>query len=72
MCAGFGSFVEKNVPPFTSPIQGFNCAKENPHCAPPYSFFHQQQLGNITANQFSKVPAMDGYKGCQRSWRESQ
>ena len=57
MClVGFGSFVEKNVAPFTSSVAEFNCAKENPNCAPPYSFYHQQKLGNITAQQFSKVP----------------
>ena len=51
----FGSFVEKNLPPFTSSIPEFNCAPENPNCAPPYSFYHRQKLADITAEQFSKV-----------------
>ena len=52
---GFGSFVEKNVAPFSSAVPEFNCASDNPNCAPPYSFYHQQNLDNITAQQFSKV-----------------
>ena len=33
---GFGSFVEKNLPPFTSTISSFNCDRDNPDCSPPY------------------------------------
>ncbi len=34
--AGFGSFVEKNLPPFASPLASFYCASNNTNCIPPY------------------------------------
>ncbi len=39
LLTGFGSFVEKNLPPFTSAVPSFNCPRENPNCTPPYSYF---------------------------------
>jgi len=33
---GFGSFVEKNLPPFTSAVPSFNCPSDKPNCTPPY------------------------------------
>ena len=51
---GFGSFVEKNVPPFTSSNPAFNCPKENPNCSPPYSFYHRTTLANKKGEQFKE------------------
>jgi hypothetical protein len=49
---GFGSFVDKNLPPFTSSVSSFNCPKENPHCTPPYSYYHQTTMKDYTAQEF--------------------
>ena len=53
---GFGSFVDKNIPPFASAIPSFNCPVDNPNCLPPYSFYHFQSLSDLPADEFrSKV-----------------
>ena len=39
MHIGFGSFVDKNLPPFTSTISSFNCDSDNAgDCSPPYRY----------------------------------
>ena len=55
LATGFGSFVEKNVQPFTSGIAEWNCnpAKQK-ECVPPYSFYHKASLNDVSADQFSK------------------
>ena len=52
---GFGSFVEKNLPPFTSSIMSFNCPAENPNCTPPYSYLHQTSLSDLDAQSFREA-----------------
>ena len=53
LATGFGSFVNKNVAPFTSAIPSFNCnLKEESNCTSPYSFYHKQVLDDISANDF--------------------
>jgi len=54
LTTGFGSFVEKNLPPFTSAIPEFNCASTNKNCTPPYSFHHKSSLADITDEEFKK------------------
>ena len=51
LATGFGSFIEKNVQPFTSAISSYNCF-DNDNCAPPYSFYHKSSLGNISSDEF--------------------
>ena len=51
LATGFGSFIEKNVQPFTSAISSYNCF-DNDNCAPPYSFYHKSSLGNILSDEF--------------------
>ena len=68
---GFGSFVEKNVTPFTSAVPEFNCIKENPHCEPPYSFYHKAKLGNITAGEFGDAVLDSPHHGDIRRKRDS-
>ena len=54
LATGFGSFVEKNVQPFTSAIASFNCNKNlQKDCTPPYSFLHKSMLKDITPDEFS-------------------
>ena len=53
LATGFGSFVEKNVAPFTSAIPSFNCNQEKEsNCTPPYSFYHKSVLDDISAKRF--------------------
>ena len=40
---GFGSFIDKDVAPFTSTNDEFNCPKDV-ECRNPYSFYHQRSL----------------------------
>ena len=49
LATGFGSFVEKNVPPFSSAIPAFGGG------APPYSFHHQSSLASLSASQFKEA-----------------
>nr|XP_040583896.1 LOW QUALITY PROTEIN: integrin beta-PS-like [Lepeophtheirus salmonis] len=49
---GFGSFIEKNVPPFTSVISQFNCPMGTTNCSNPYSFYHQMNLQKLSPNTF--------------------
>ena len=54
LATGFGSFIEKNVQPFTSAISSFNCNKNlQKDCTPPYSFYHKSVLKDITPAEFS-------------------
>ena len=55
LATGFGSFVEKNVQPFTSAISSFNCAAEARDCTPPYSFYHRAVLGDLSPAEFSRA-----------------
>ncbi len=59
---GFGSFVDKNLPPFTSAVSSFNCPEENPNCTPPYSYYHQTTLQEYTAEEFKVVSLVRGLK----------
>ncbi len=52
---GFGSFVEKNLPPFTSSVPSFNCPAENPNCTPPYSYYHRVTLSEMDAEEFKWI-----------------
>ncbi len=52
---GFGSFVEKNLPPFTSSVPSFNCPAENPNCTPPYSYYHRVTLSEMDAEEFKSI-----------------
>ncbi len=52
---GFGSFVEKNLPPFTSSVPSFNCPAENPNCTPPYSYYHKVTLSEMDAEEFKWI-----------------
>ena len=38
---GFGSFIEKNLPPFSSAYPENNCRKKDDNCDQPYSFIHK-------------------------------
>ena len=38
---GIGSFIEKNLPPFSSAYKENNCLKKFEHCEQPYSFIHK-------------------------------
>ena len=42
---GFGSFIDKNLPPFASTNPDWNCPKNWDHCVQPYSFCHKISLG---------------------------
>ena len=54
LTTGFGSFVEKNLPPFTSAIPEFNCGSKTPNCTPTYSFHHKAKLEDISDEDFKK------------------
>jgi len=54
LATGFGSFVEKNLPPFSSAVPEFNC-RGIPNCNQPYSFHHKASLADITAEDFKKA-----------------
>ena len=51
---GFGSFVEKALPPFTSSNMDFNCYPEIPKCEPPYSFYHRTNLRALSAEELRR------------------
>jgi len=57
LATGFGSFVEKNVQPFTSGIPTYNCNPETfgENCTQPYSFFHKSSLADISEDEFAKA-----------------
>ena len=56
LAIGFGSFVEKNVAPFTSGIASFNCLTgEEEDCSPPYSYHHKASLADIQAEEFKRA-----------------
>ena len=56
LAIGFGSFVEKNVAPFTSGIASFNCLTgEDEDCSPPYSYHHKASLADIAAEDFKQA-----------------
>ena len=38
---GIGSFIEKNLPPFSSAYKENNCLKKFENCEQPYSFIHK-------------------------------
>ena len=54
LAIGFGSFIEKNVAPFTSGIPSFNCV-EDEDCSPPYSFHHKASLAHISPEEFERT-----------------
>lgn len=54
---GFGSFIDKDVVPFKSNVDEFNCPKDKYHdkCVDPYSFYHQKSLGVINPTEFERL-----------------
>ena len=54
LATGFGSFIEKNVQPFSSAISSYNCGNQGDACPPPYSFYHKSSLRNISSAEFSQ------------------
>jgi hypothetical protein len=61
---GFGTFVEKNLAPFTSTNEDYNCpADHRDECRAPYSFFHRFSLDVLGAKEFEnsvKAPPLAG------------
>ena len=41
---GFGSFIEKNLAPFSSAYPENNCRKKDIKCDQPYSFIHKVNM----------------------------
>ena len=52
---GFGSFIDKDVAPFKSTNDDFNCPKEIQNCESPYSFYHRQSLDKIDGGYLKKI-----------------
>ena len=50
---GFGSFIDKDVVPFKSNVDEFNCPKDQT-CVSPYSFYHRKSLGVIDPTEFER------------------
>ena len=50
---GFGSFVDKDLPPFTSTNRDFNCPPKV-KCRPPYSFFHKTSIKKMSKEEFKE------------------
>lgn len=49
---GFGSFVDKDLPPFSSTHETMVCLEEHGKCIPPYGFHNQISMKNLTADEF--------------------
>ncbi len=58
MKIGFGSFIDKDLAPFKSMDEGYNCEEAlalQGKCRQPYSLYHQIPLSTLSGKEFERI-----------------